>query len=141
MHPLQPVCWHTKLYVREDKIGRNVNIKAARRLTKGKVFVIFQPHTFSRTRDLWEDFKTCFAGADEVCIFKIYPAREKSIEGISQTSLADAIDSTNLKACSASTHEELMKWISQKISPDDVVLVLGAGDIEKFCEYIKTKII
>ena len=63
-------------------------IKLCRQLRHGKLIVIFQPHTFSRTQALYDDFLKCFEGADEVWLLPIYPAREKPIKGISSYRLA-----------------------------------------------------
>ncbi len=112
------------------------NIKATKKFTKGKVFVVFQPHTFSRTRDLWKEFVTCFDGADEVCIFKIYPAREYPIDGIDEKSLSEAIGFCGVKSTSLSSFGELKEYLNARCREKDVVLILGAGDIEDFCEEI-----
>ena len=113
------------------------NIKAAKKFTKGKLFVVFQPHTFSRTRDLWDDFLKCFEGADEVCIFKIYPARESPIDGISAETLAQEIRDCGVNSTSFENYYDLFQMLMQHVCKYDIVLILGAGDIENFCNYIK----
>jgi len=115
------------------------NIKAAKKFTKGKLFVVFQPHTFSRTRDLWDDFLHCFDGADEICIFKIYPAREEPIDGIDEMHLSKEIDSIHHNCFCSNSFDDLFERLKGKLSNGDTLLILGAGDINAFCEYIKEK--
>ena len=113
------------------------NIKATKRFTKGKVIVVFQPHTFTRTRDLWDEFANCFCAADEVCVFKIYPAREPAILGITAESLAEAVRGVSGCVWSSNDYCELYNQLKAKVAPNDTVLILGAGSIESFCELFK----
>ena len=106
-----------------------------KRITKGKLYVVFQPHTFSRTKDLWSDFVQCFTSADEVCIAPIYPAREQPIEGITHISLANAIYMQGTKAY-AKTAEQMLAFYPNMVKPQDCLLVLGAGDIIEFAHKI-----
>lgn len=92
-------------------------LKALRLVAKERrVVVLFQPHRFSRTRDLWDEFITAFQDADVVVITDVYGAREAPIEGITGENLA--------KAMGAFYGEETLK-----LRPFDVFLTLGAGDV------------
>jgi len=66
-------------------------LQAARQVTKGKVHAVMQPHRYSRLRDLFEDFSTCFNDADRVYVADVYAAGEEPIEGVSSPALAGNI--------------------------------------------------
>jgi len=92
-----------------------------------KVLCVFQPHTYSRTSNLMEEFKTCFEGVDHLIIFKTYSAREKYSKKGSAKSLFKNVkcDEKNY----INSDYMLKKKINKISSNFDVVLVLGAGDI------------
>ena len=101
----------------------------------GKVSVIFQPHTYSRTIGLKNEFKKAFNKADELAIFKTYPAREKYIVGGSAKELFNEISHKN------KTYLENRKAIKNYIENINThcVLVLGAGDIYDIVKKILKK--
>jgi len=113
------------------------NIMATKKFVKGKLFIVFQPHTFTRTRELWSDFKECFLGADHVVIYKIYPAREKEIMGIDAENLSFEINKTGVYSKAINDYNELYNYLKMYVNKNDIVLILGAGDIENFCKLIK----
>lgn len=94
-----------------------------------KIIVVFQPHTFSRTRDLYVEFLCCFDKAEEVILLPIFPAREEPIAGISSQNLAQDLSRKGVKSCFVSSFEECYK-VLQGLSSDKLVLLLGAGDVE-----------
>lgn len=97
------------------------------------MIVIFQPHTYSRTRDLYEEFLSCFEGADEVWLLPIYPAREKPIENITSQKLAADLRCRGKCSRFFASFEECKNEIV--ISHEDsLFLILGAGDIEKLAK-------
>ena len=104
---------------------------------KGRLIVVFQPHTYSRTRDLLDEFIQSLSLADEVVMYPIYPAREKPIEGITSYALTYLLREKGVKASHFYTFEELANYLSVSASKEDVVLILGAGDIVELCEVIK----
>ena len=100
-----------------------------------KNVVIFQPHLFSRTKDFIEDFAIALAQFDEILLLDIYPAREEPIEGVSSLWLLEKILNKNKKI----THKKnLVKDI--KNSNASIVAMLGAGDIGKMVEDVKTEL-
>jgi len=100
-----------------------------------KNVVIFQPHLFSRTKDFIEDFAIALAQFDEILLLDIYPAREEPIEGVSSSWLLKKILNKNKKI----THKKnLVKDI--KNSNASIVAMLGAGDIGKMVEDVKTEL-
>ena len=100
-----------------------------------KNLVIFQPHLFSRTRDFVEDFGMALAQFDEILLLDIYPARELPIEGVTSLWLLEKILNKNKKI----THKKnLVKDI--KNSEATIVVMLGAGDIGKMVDHVKTEL-
>lgn len=104
-------------------------ITAAREYLPGrKLTVVFQPHLFSRTRDFASGFADALSQADQVFLLDIYPAREEAIPGISSEMLREkmSLDRVELVA-----KEKLSATLTQHIGSQDVVLTLGAGDIDR----------
>ena len=111
-------------------------LTAARTLYVGrKVAVIFQPHLFSRTRDLEEGFVESLSEADEVILLPIYPARERPIDGVSSENLLNKL---TLKTKQLVQKSDLLNAVISLNA--DVVLVLGAGDIDRFVKPIANAI-
>ena len=94
--------------------------------------VIFQPHLFSRTRDFADDFAEKLAQFDEIMLMDIYPAREKTIEGIDSEWLLGKIDNPKKHLVK---REELSAKIAK--TKAKVILMLGAGDIGNEVETVK----
>jgi len=113
-------------------------IKTAKSLTKNNIYVIFQPHTYSRTKLLYNEFLNCFKGAKETLVYKVYSARESECEGINEKELARGLSLKGEKAFSFDNYKEMKNYILSKVKEGDILLVLGAGDIESFATFIKT---
>jgi len=113
------------------------NIKTVKSSTKGRVIVIFQPHTYSRTKALLNDFVRVLSIADIAYLYKIYPAREAPIDGITSDIVSDKIRDCGTFSKSFNCFELMKDEIQNVVKKDDIILVLGAGDIENFCEILK----
>ncbi|WP_019849460.1 UDP-N-acetylmuramate--L-alanine ligase [Desulfitobacterium sp. PCE1] len=97
-----------------------------------RIRAIFQPHTFSRTEKLLQEFSQSFQAADEVVIAEIFAsARETNLNTISASSLADLISQQGVNARYIHSLEEIQTYLAQTLAPEDLVLTLGAGDIYK----------
>ena len=108
-------------------------LKSVRDLFPGKkITAIFQPHLYTRTRDFAEGFSSSLSLADEVILLDIYPARELPIEGVSSQMILNQISIENKFI---SSKEELINKIKQ-VKPE-VLLTIGAGDIDKLVSPIK----
>lgn len=94
-----------------------------------KLTVIFQPHTYSRAAELFADFISALALADRVFILPIYAAREENLSGVSHHKLLEALLKKNVTAKAFETFSEVIKEVKNSVSKDDVVVVMGAGDI------------
>jgi len=105
----------------------------------GKVKVIFQPHTFSRTHELFDDFVSAFAesAADEVILCDIYPARETNIYGISSDKLADAITAKGKPCTVIHSITDAAVYADRRTGDGDMILIMGAGDVIKAADKIK----
>ncbi len=100
--------------------------------TYGKVLTIFQPHTFSRTKKLFKDFLKCFDNTDALFLYKTYPAREDENQGYSAKKLFEnlKIDNNFELLNYFENEEELLKETKKDCSSYNIVLVLGAGNID-----------
>jgi UDP-N-acetylmuramate--alanine ligase len=97
-----------------------------------RIVVIFQPHRYTRTHLLWEDFGKAFGFADEIFLTEIYPAGEEPIEGVSSKLIADSImKNEGREARIISKFEEIPDNVIGILKKGDIVLTLGAGDIYK----------
>jgi UDP-N-acetylmuramate--alanine ligase len=97
-----------------------------------KITGIFQPHLFSRTRDFVDEFAESLSLLDELILMDIYPARELPIEGVTSKLILDKV---TLKQKQVVAKENLLEVIAQKET--EVLLTLGAGDIDVFVKPIK----
>lgn len=109
-------------------------LDGARALTRGKLVCAFQPHTYSRTKTLFEGFASALSIADEILLAPIYAAREKNDPEVSSGKLASAIGE---KASAYESVEELVKALDGKLSDGDVLVIMGAGDIDRAGAFIK----
>ncbi len=101
-------------------------IQAARAGWSGRLVVAFQPHLYTRTRDFAPDFAQVLQRADRVWITDIYPAREEPIAGVDGKWLANQIPGANY----APALNDLKSALLNDLHADDLLLVMGAGDIE-----------
>lgn len=113
-------------------------LEAAKNGADGRrIVIVFQPHRYSRTQDLMEDFATSFNNADVVYLLDIYPASEKPIEGISAEVLAEKIKNFGHKNTrhigEVSTAAEK---VVENLEPNDLVITLGAGSITNLSDEI-----
>jgi UDP-N-acetylmuramate--alanine ligase len=110
-------------------------IGAIRESWKRPLVVIFQPHRYSRTQDLFDDFLTAFEGADRLVLTEVYPAGEDPIPGATGETLYQAIKRKgHLDVEFVADKSEIVKRLTETLNPGDVALTLGAGDIYKVGE-------
>ncbi|HEX9788972.1 MAG TPA: UDP-N-acetylmuramate--L-alanine ligase [Candidatus Binatia bacterium] len=110
-------------------------IGAIRDSWKRPLTVIFQPHRFTRTKDLFDEFLTAFEGADRLVLTEIYPAGEDPIAGASAEALYQAIKRKgHLEVEFIPDKNDIVAQVAGKLGEGDMVLTLGAGDIYKIGE-------
>ena len=114
-------------------------LEAAKDKSQGKVICVFQPHTYTRTKALIDDFSRSFNDADELIITDIYAAREVNDGSIHSRDLVDRIlESNKGKKCYyADTFEIAAKRAFELSENGDIIITLGAGDIEKVNRLLK----
>lgn len=110
-------------------VGRELTKKS-----KGRVFVVFEPHTYSRTKFLIDDFAKSFEKVDKVIFAPVYSAREKPAEGYDSLKLANETKRYVKNIEYIESFDEIKKCILETIKPNDVVLLLGAGTIENLAK-------
>jgi UDP-N-acetylmuramate--alanine ligase len=113
---------------------------AAKAALRRPLTAVFQPHLFSRTQQLMDEFAASFEHADRVIITDIYPAREAPIPGVTGEALADAIRAREpgKEVRFVAAKEAIVPLLAQEVCADDVVLTLGAGDIRAVGEALVT---
>jgi UDP-N-acetylmuramate--alanine ligase len=105
-------------------------LKAARDVCKAQVIAVVQPHRYTRLRDLFEDFCTCFNAADAVIVADVYPAGEAPIEGINRDSLVAGLRERGHRTVIAlEGPAKLAETVDAMASDGDYVVCLGAGSI------------
>lgn len=115
----------------------DATISAAKELYPNKkLTVIFQPHLFSRTKDLCDEFAASLSKSDELVLLDIYPAREKPIEGITSKIILDKVTIKNKEITSK---ENLLEVLKNKTL--EIVITVGAGDIDTKVEAIKNMLL
>ena len=104
-------------------------LSALRENFAGRLLVAFQPHRYTRTQHLLNEFAECFEGADLLWITDVYAASEQPIPKVNGQTLATAVAATGQPAAYAATLDCLREKVRLALQPGDVVLFLGAGDI------------
>jgi len=109
-------------------------IDTAKSFGRKRIITIFQPHRYTRTKYLMEDFVKCFSSTDSLVITDIYAASEPPIDGVSAQNLAEQIKkSHNENACYLPKYE-IISYLEKNARAGDLILFLGAGDITKIAD-------
>lgn len=104
-------------------------LSAAVNLRKNKLWCIFQPHTYTRTKAFMDDFASALSLADAVILAPIYAARETDNLGISSNDLCEKIKKLGKESYYFSGFEEIKKFIKNNCAPGDMLITMGAGDV------------
>jgi UDP-N-acetylmuramate--alanine ligase len=107
-------------------------LEATRQAMPGRrVVAVFQPHLFSRTRDFARDFASALLGAEVAVVLPIYPAREQPIEGVSSQLVVDeAVRLGHPQVLAGPPIGEALQELEDLLEPGDVLLTVGAGDVD-----------
>jgi UDP-N-acetylmuramate--alanine ligase len=104
-------------------------LKAARSGARGRVIALVEPHRYTRVRDLFLDFASCFKDADQVIVTPLYTAGEAPIDGINHSALAEAIRATGHgSVASVASEREVVPILQRSAKAGDIVVCLGAGN-------------
>lgn len=133
-------------YLFDDYAHHPTEIKSTlkcfrQRFPKSKIVCIFQPHTYSRTKYLFEDFVSSFSNSDEAIITDIYSSsREKPDLSISAKQLVERISSFHRACLFLPTLSDVVEYINKKdYGRETIIITMGAGDIYKISEKLKVK--
>ncbi len=117
-----------------EQISKMIEIGKNLTQSKGKLFVVFEPHTYSRTKFLIKEFAQSLMQADEIILTPVYPARELASAGFDSLKLANKTKSYNSHVQCIKDFFEVKNYLLENVKEDDVVLILGAGTIEKLAK-------
>jgi UDP-N-acetylmuramate--alanine ligase len=130
----QPVGAIGRIQIFDDYAHHPSEVRATLQGTRQRfgerpLWVVFQPHTFSRLRALRDDFATAFGAADHVIVSDIYAARETDTLGVSAADLTSRIQAAGTQATYLPTQDDILRHLLAHLPEDVIVLILGAGDI------------
>jgi UDP-N-acetylmuramate--alanine ligase len=112
-------------------------LEAARGCGYKRLLVLFQPHRYSRTKFLWEDFRRSFNEADILVITEIYAAGEAAVDGVNGEILSEAISSAGHKnVVFTSTMQAGMEFLYREARPGDAILTIGAGSVNRVLDQL-----
>jgi UDP-N-acetylmuramate--alanine ligase len=112
-------------------------LAAARSAYAGRVIAVVQPHRFTRLRDLFEEFCSCFNDADTVIVADVYPAGEQPIAGIHRDALVTALRSRGHRHVVALESPDHLPGVVLDVGrPGDLVVCLGAGSITNWAQLL-----
>jgi len=124
---------YNNIDVYDDYAHHPQEIKATSEALKNKKhrqsWVVFQPHTYSRTVSLLKDFAQSLLDFDNIIITDIYAAREKNIYNISSQDLVSEIKKLGKNSIYISSFEDITRYIKERACPNDIVLTMGAGTV------------
>ncbi|MCR4436424.1 MAG: UDP-N-acetylmuramate--L-alanine ligase [Clostridiales bacterium] len=109
-------------------------LKAAKNCRHSKIWCVFQPHTYTRTKSFLEDFSNSFSDADSIIVSDIYAAREIDRGEIHARALCERLSSKGKKAVYISGFENIAAYLENHASTGDIIITMGAGDIYKVGE-------
>jgi UDP-N-acetylmuramate--alanine ligase len=121
------------ILVFEDYAHHPTEIKATLDALKNfkhkRIFAVFQPHRYTRTKFLLNEFGTCFRGVDRLIVTDIYAASEPPIEGINAEVICEKAKKAGVENATFLPKYDILKSLLQELKPGDLVAVMGAGDI------------
>jgi len=106
-------------------------LKAALSVKHRDLWVVFQPHTYSRTKAFFDDFADALSMADKVVLADIYAAREKDDLGVSSLLLSEAVKKRNTESYYFKNFEEIADFLRKNCQEGDLLITMGAGDVYK----------
>ncbi len=109
-----------------------VTLAAAKAIAKGRVITVFQPHNYSRLRDLFDEFVTSFDDTDLLILCPLYAAREACGDEVSSKLLSDKIENSVYFEC----FDEIKEFLKNELNAGDLLMIMGAGDISKLANSI-----
>ena len=113
-------------------------LSATKHYPHNKIYCVFQPHTYSRTLSLFEDFSNSFYDIDTLILADIYAAREKDTGVVSSDMLGDRIREKNVDCINIHSFDEIVSYLKANLQNGDILITMGAGDVVNVGEmYLK----
>ena len=112
----------------------HATLSAAKNYPHNTLWCVFQPHTYTRTKALMDDFARALAEADQVVLADIFPARETDNLGISSADLAEKIEQLGTKVHYLPSFDDIETFLLENCVNGDLLITMGAGDIVKVGE-------
>ncbi|MDO5096038.1 MAG: UDP-N-acetylmuramate--L-alanine ligase [Peptostreptococcaceae bacterium] len=109
-------------------------LSAASQLEKNRLITIFQPHTFSRTLSLMDEFEKCFDDTDILLLMDIYPSREIDTGSVHSKDLLKRLEGRNFEVHYLKDGQGAISYLKEHTEPNDIILTMGAGDVTKICD-------
>ncbi len=114
-------------------------LEAAREVPHAGLYVVFQPHTYSRTLSFLPQFAEALSAADHILLAPIYAAREKDTGAVSSQDIADLLVQMGKDSRAFSCFDDIENYLLEKLSPNDLLITMGAGDVVKIGETLLGK--
>ena len=114
-------------------------LTAAKEYPHKKLWCVFQPHTYTRTKAFLDEFANALSLADEIILADIYAAREKDTLGISSQTLQSKIMESGHSCYYFPSFEEIQNFLIKNCTKDDLLITMGAGDVVKIAENLLQK--
>ena len=119
----------------------STTLKGLKDCLQRPITCIFQPHRYSRTQDLLDEFASCFDAADTVIITEVFAANETPIPGISGQALVDKMHAKGLKSCEfIAKKSDIPPALLSRLNPNDIVITMGAGDVHIVAKELVTRL-
>lgn len=117
------------------------NLAGVKEMDFNKIWCVYQPHTYSRTAELFDEFTHAFddlTDNDTLILVDIYAAREDNIYGVSSKQLAEKINKNNVvyNVMDMESFEAVADYLKSNVSDGDIILLIGAGDVNKIGDFI-----
>ncbi len=117
----------------------HATIAAAKKGSYGRLVIVFQPHTYTRTKAFLQDFADVLSEADMVVLSDIYAAREQNTVGISSVDLLEKIKEHGTECYYFPSFSEIEEFVQKKCMNRDLLITMGAGDIYKVGDHLLRK--
>lgn len=109
------------------------SLESLKKITRGRLIVVYQPHTFTRTREFYREFAKALENADMAYLMPVYPARELPIKGVTSKLISDNIRKSKTKAILLNKPEDISGMLNGQLKKGDAVVFQGAGDVTNYC--------
>ena len=106
-------------------------VNSVKNVKHNKSWAIFQPHTYSRTAEHYQEFGKVLANFDNIIIAEIYGAREQNTFNISEQDIINVIKETNPSAINIMKYDDIVDYLKEHVEPNDLIITIGAGPVNE----------